>query len=80
MAIKDLQYELAKVCKAHEDILATYSAKLKEYGISETELGFQPLRTRMVSCKIETGTASLLYMNPQGHQKDTLLTKRFSRK
>ncbi|XP_033220335.1 dynein regulatory complex subunit 4 isoform X1 [Belonocnema kinseyi] len=38
MAIKDLQYELAKVCKAHDDILATYGAKLQEYGIPETDL------------------------------------------
>ena len=63
-AIQDLQYELAKVCKAHDDILAAYGAKLQEYGIPETELGFQPLRSRMVSCKIGTGPAGLVSANP----------------
>jgi len=32
-AIKDLQYELARVCKAHNDLLRTYEAKLAQYGI-----------------------------------------------
>lgn len=42
--INDLQYELARVSKAHDDILHTYEEKLKEYGISKEELGFTPLR------------------------------------
>ncbi|CAN2389509.1 growth arrest-specific [Pristimantis euphronides] len=30
-AIKDLQYELAKVCKAHNDLFRTYEAKMKAF-------------------------------------------------
>ncbi|XP_072759702.1 dynein regulatory complex subunit 4 [Anoplolepis gracilipes] len=51
-AIQDLQYELAKVCKAHDDLLATYESKLQEYGIPKTELGFQPLRMRIAGAKL----------------------------
>lgn len=42
--ISDLQYELARVCKAHDDLLATFEEKLKLYGIPRSELGFTPLR------------------------------------
>ncbi|XP_034939197.1 dynein regulatory complex subunit 4 [Chelonus insularis] len=43
IAIQDLQHDLAKACKAHDDLLATYENKLQEYGIRETGLG-QPLK------------------------------------
>ncbi|XP_031328953.1 dynein regulatory complex subunit 4-like [Photinus pyralis] len=42
--IKDLEYELAMVCKAHDDMLETYEEKLIEYGIPKKELGFKPMR------------------------------------
>lgn len=42
--IKDLQYELARICKAHDDLLETYEDKLYQYGIPKEELGFTPLR------------------------------------
>ncbi|XP_044262326.1 dynein regulatory complex subunit 4 [Tribolium madens] len=42
--IHDLQYELARVCKAHDDLLDTYEDKLQQYGIPKEELGFVPLR------------------------------------
>jgi hypothetical protein len=42
-AIKDLQFELARVSKAHDDLLRVYSAKLSEYGIPAEELGFRPV-------------------------------------
>ncbi|KAJ3641228.1 hypothetical protein Zmor_027743 [Zophobas morio] len=42
--IHDLQYELARVCKAHDDLLDTYEDKLQQYGIPKSELGFVPLR------------------------------------
>ncbi|KAJ3619672.1 hypothetical protein MTP99_005336 [Tenebrio molitor] len=42
--IHDLQYELARVCKAHDDLLDTYEDKLQQYGIAKEELGFVPLR------------------------------------
>lgn len=42
-AIKDLQYEVARVCKAHNDLIRTYESKLVEFGIPVDELGFQPI-------------------------------------
>ncbi|XP_076258428.1 growth arrest specific protein 8 [Rhynchophorus ferrugineus] len=42
--ISDLQYELARVCKAHDDLLETFEEKLKLYGIPKSELGFVPMR------------------------------------
>nr|KAF6435463.1 growth arrest specific 8 [Rousettus aegyptiacus] len=42
-AIKDLQYELARVCKAHNDLLRTYEAKLLAFGVPLDNVGFKPL-------------------------------------
>ncbi|XP_056635506.1 dynein regulatory complex subunit 4 [Diorhabda sublineata] len=42
--IADLQYELARVCKAHDDLLETFEEKLQVYGIPKQELGFTPLK------------------------------------
>ncbi|KAK2586149.1 hypothetical protein KPH14_001417 [Odynerus spinipes] len=47
-AIQELQYELAKACKAHDDLLAVYESKLQEYGIPKSVTGFQPLRAKIV--------------------------------
>ncbi|KAG2470099.1 MTHSD protein, partial [Polypterus senegalus] len=47
-AIKDLQYELARVCKAHNDLLRTYEAKLNAFGIPVDELGFKPLESTVM--------------------------------
>ncbi|KAJ3209164.1 Dynein regulatory complex subunit 4 [Entophlyctis luteolus] len=41
--IKELQYDLAKVTKAHNDIIRVYEAKLTEYSIPVEEIGFKPL-------------------------------------
>ncbi|TPX68604.1 hypothetical protein SpCBS45565_g03006 [Spizellomyces sp. 'palustris'] len=41
--IKELQYDLAKVTKAHNDMIRTYEAKLTEFSIPVEELGFKPL-------------------------------------
>ena len=46
-AIKDLQYELARVCKAHNDLLRTYEAKLNQFGVSVEEMGFKPLESTL---------------------------------
>ncbi|TSL47612.1 Growth arrest-specific protein 8 [Bagarius yarrelli] len=48
-AIKDLQYELARTCKAHNDLLRTYEAKLKAFGIPTDEMGFKPLESSLVT-------------------------------
>ncbi len=49
-AIRELQYDLARVTKAHNDVIRAFESKLTEYGIPAEELGFQPLvsKTRCV--------------------------------
>jgi len=39
--IQELKYEIAKVQKAHDDLLRVYETKLKEFGISPEELGLE---------------------------------------
>ena len=56
-AIKDLQYELARVTKAHNDVIRVYESKLTEFGIPVEELGFRPLVT---SNGMGTGPAGLV--------------------
>lgn len=53
--IKALQYDIAKVCKAHNDLIRVYEAKLAEFGIPAEELGFRPLVTNT-----STGPAGLV--------------------
>uniref|UniRef100_A0A7S0N549 Growth arrest-specific protein 8 domain-containing protein n=1 Tax=Pyramimonas obovata TaxID=1411642 RepID=A0A7S0N549_9CHLO len=43
--IKALQYDVAKVSKAHNDLIRVYEAKLAEFGVPVEELGFRPLIT-----------------------------------
>ncbi|XP_048371129.1 dynein regulatory complex subunit 4 isoform X1 [Sphaerodactylus townsendi] len=59
-AIKDLQYELARVCKAHNDLLRTYEAKLAAFGIPLDNLGFKPLETSVVGHILGHGPAGLV--------------------
>ncbi|XP_066141629.1 dynein regulatory complex subunit 4-like isoform X2 [Euwallacea fornicatus] len=44
VTISYLQYELARACKTHDDLLATFKEKIKLYGIPKSELGFTPFR------------------------------------
>ncbi|XP_026769871.3 dynein regulatory complex subunit 4 [Pangasianodon hypophthalmus] len=60
VAIKDLQYELARMCKAHNDLLRTYEAKLKAFGIPVDELGFKPLESSLVKQTLGQGPAGLV--------------------
>ena len=53
--IKALKYDIAKVSKAHNDLIRVYEAKLAEFGIPAEELGFRPLIT-----KTGTGPAGLV--------------------
>lgn len=55
--IKDLQFEVARACKAHNDVLRTYESKLEEFGIPVDELGFVPL---------EPAPGQILGMAPSG--------------
>lgn len=53
--IRALQYDVAKVSKAHNDLIRVYEAKLAEYGIPAEQLGFRPLIT-----STSTGPAGLV--------------------
>ncbi|NXJ63609.1 DRC4 protein, partial [Rostratula benghalensis] len=46
--IKDLQFQLARVCKAHNDMLQTFEAKLAAFGIPLDNLGFKPLASPLL--------------------------------
>lgn len=61
-AIQDLQYELAKACKAHDDLLSVYESKLQEYGIPKSEIAFQPLRAKMVNTWTGSGHVAASYV------------------
>ncbi|XP_077317066.1 dynein regulatory complex subunit 4 [Lithobates pipiens] len=59
-AIKDLQYELARVSKAHNDLLRTYEAKMRAFGIPVDELGFKPMECLVPGQAIGQGPAGLV--------------------
>ncbi|KAK3746758.1 hypothetical protein QZH41_013584 [Actinostola sp. cb2023] len=59
-AIKDLQYELARVCKAHNDLIRTYEAKLNSFGVPTEELGFKPLESNVGGQQLGKGPAGLV--------------------
>lgn len=59
-AIKDLQYELARVCKAHNDLIRTYEAKLQSFGVPTDELGFRPLESNVTGQQLGKGPAGLV--------------------
>lgn len=57
--IENLQYELAKVCKAHDDLLRTFTVKMEQFGIPKEELGFEPLKMN-ATVKYSSGPAGLV--------------------
>ncbi|CAF1560429.1 unnamed protein product [Rotaria sp. Silwood1] len=64
ISIRDLQYELARVCKAHNDILRTYEAKLRQFGIPIEEIGFKPLESTVAGQQLGRGVAGLVTSPP----------------
>lgn len=60
--IQDLRYEVVRVTKAHDDLLATYESKLVQFGIPKEELGFKPLRSTS-KWNYSRGPASLVTKN-----------------
>ncbi|XP_068384463.1 dynein regulatory complex subunit 4 isoform X2 [Eschrichtius robustus] len=58
--IKDLQYELARICKAHNDLLRTYEAKLLAFGVPLDNVGFKPLETAVIGQTLGQGPAGLV--------------------
>ncbi|CAH1960084.1 unnamed protein product [Acanthoscelides obtectus] len=62
--ISDLQYDLARVCKAHDDLLETFQEKLAQYGIPQEDLGFTPLKiVPDGQCGLARGPAGLVSKN-----------------
>ncbi|KAL0819250.1 hypothetical protein ABMA28_008490 [Loxostege sticticalis] len=59
--VEDLRYEAARLRKAHDDLLATYEAKLAKLGVPAEELGFKPLRAVAVA-----GLAPVIGQGPAG--------------
>lgn len=45
--IQQLQLDIAKVSKAHNDLISVYEAKLLELGVHPHTLGFRPLLTNV---------------------------------
>ncbi|KAG3256631.1 GAS8 [Ictidomys tridecemlineatus] len=58
--IKDLQYELARVCKAHNDLLRTYEAKLLAFEIPLDNVGFKPLEAAVIGQTLGQGPVGLV--------------------
>ncbi|XP_010185658.1 PREDICTED: LOW QUALITY PROTEIN: growth arrest-specific protein 8-like, partial [Mesitornis unicolor] len=58
--IKDLQLQLARVCKAHNDMLQTFEAKLTAFGIPLDNLGFKLLATPVLGQVVGQGPAGLV--------------------
>lgn len=46
-SVRDLQQELERVVRAHNDVIRHYEARLVEYGIPKEELGFRPVIERL---------------------------------
>ncbi|VVC93558.1 unnamed protein product [Leptidea sinapis] len=59
--VDDLRYEAARLRKAHDDLLATYEAKLAKLGVPAEELGFKPLKAVAVA-----GLSPIVGQGPAG--------------
>ncbi|CAG5126671.1 unnamed protein product [Candidula unifasciata] len=59
-AIRDLQYELARTCKAHNDLLRTCEKKLSQFGIPKDSLEFKPLENTARGQSLGAGPAGLV--------------------
>lgn len=57
--IRDLQYEVARVCKTYNDLLRTSDAKLRGFGLPVEELGFKPLESSVSQQTLGQGPAGL---------------------
>ncbi|KAL7055391.1 hypothetical protein AAHC03_022606 [Spirometra sp. Aus1] len=64
VAIKDLQYELARVCKAHNDLLEAIRAKMTNFGIPFDELGFRAVDCVLPNHVLGKGPAGLVSLPP----------------
>uniref|UniRef100_A0A0X3PUD7 Dynein regulatory complex subunit 4 n=1 Tax=Schistocephalus solidus TaxID=70667 RepID=A0A0X3PUD7_SCHSO len=64
MAIKDLQYELARVCKAHNDLLEAIRVKMANFGVPFDELGFRTVDCVLPNHILGKGPAGLVSIPP----------------
>ncbi|KAA3672374.1 uncharacterized protein DEA37_0004182 [Paragonimus westermani] len=64
IAIKELQYELARVCKAHNDLIQACEGKMRQFGIPVEQLGFKPLKTTLCTQKLGISPAGLVSVPP----------------
>ncbi|EUB60025.1 Growth arrest-specific protein [Echinococcus granulosus] len=56
--IKNLNYELARVCKAYNDLLDVFKRQLEDYGIRPENLGFQVVKNVLINGgKLQLGKA-----------------------
>ncbi|XP_068267583.1 dynein regulatory complex subunit 4 isoform X1 [Nyctibius grandis] len=58
--IRDMQLQLARVCKAYNDMLQTFKAKLTAFGIPLDNLGFTPLDSPVLGQAVGQGPAGLV--------------------
>lgn len=58
--ITDLQYEVARVCKAYNDLLKTSEAKLRAFGIPVEKVAFKPLESSVAGQSLGQGPAALV--------------------
>ena len=59
-AIRDLQFELARACKTHNDAVRTYEGKLQELGVPLEELGFTPALLSPAGQQLGTAPSGLV--------------------
>ena len=48
------------MCKAHNDLLRTYEAKLTAFGVPVDEVGFKPLESTVTGQELGKGPAGLV--------------------
>jgi len=59
-AIKDLRFEVARLAKAHNDLIMTCTAHLESSGIRKEDLGFEPLSPQNKKQQLGKGVAGLV--------------------
>ena len=69
--IKDLRFEVARLAKAHNDLIKTYTAHLEANGVRKEDLGFEPLAPQNRRQKLGTGVAGLV-SKPHMQRRESL--------
>ncbi|XP_063232149.1 dynein regulatory complex subunit 4-like [Bacillus rossius redtenbacheri] len=61
--VQELLKELARACKAHDELLRACEAKLRQLGVPPQELGFEPRRADVARLRLGRGPAGLAALN-----------------